>query len=98
MSKEEKIRASKLRKEVRLIGFHLRQEKLQKAALRAEEAEIDAKVVEGSVGGCLISRLAEKGIKYRIISNPIERSIVWTMSNPQDIAQVELDLSYSAKC
>ncbi|VVB08469.1 unnamed protein product [Arabis nemorensis] len=103
MSKEEKIRATKLRKE---------QEKLQKAALKAEEAgraklerekqklgngksalkfivaEIDAKLVEGSVGGCLLSRLAEKGISYRVISNPIERSIVWTMSIPQDIAQL----------
>ncbi|XP_010472208.1 PREDICTED: crossover junction endonuclease EME1B-like isoform X1 [Camelina sativa] len=88
LSKEDKTCAmeeKKLRKE---------QEKLQKAALKAEEAdrkklekekkkwekgklalksivaEIDTKVVEGSIGG----------------PNPIERSIVWTMTVPEDIA------------
>ncbi|KFK32861.1 hypothetical protein AALP_AA6G296600 [Arabis alpina] len=110
MSKEEKIRENKLRKE---------QEKLQKAALKAEEAkraklekekqkwengklalksivaEIDVKLVEGSVGGSLLSRLNEKGIKYSLISNPIEKSIVWTMSIPQeDLAQLSPQISY----
>lgn len=52
-------------------------------------AEIDAKVVElGSVGGHLLTRFAEKRFKYRIASNPIERSIVWTMTVPEHISQI----------
>ncbi|KAH9717969.1 Crossover junction endonuclease EME1B [Citrus sinensis] len=89
------------------------EEKLRKAALKAEAAEskklqkemqkwakgkfaqdsivteIDAKVVElGSVGGHLLTRFAEKRFKYRIASNPIERSIVWTMPVPEHISQI----------
>ncbi|XP_010429131.1 PREDICTED: crossover junction endonuclease EME1B-like isoform X2 [Camelina sativa] len=88
LSKEDKTCAME-EKKLRKV-----QEKLQKAALKAEEAdrkklekekkkwekgklalksivaEIDTKVVEGSIGG----------------PNPIERSIVWTMTVPEDIA------------
>lgn len=89
------------------------QEKLQKAALKAEAlelkkvqkekqkwekgkfalksvvAEIDTKVVElGSVGGHLLTRFAERGITYRITSNPIERSIIWAMNVPKEISQL----------
>ncbi|PPD78740.1 hypothetical protein GOBAR_DD24327 [Gossypium barbadense] len=92
------------------------QEKLQKAALKAEAvefkklqkerqkwekgkfalksivAEIDTKVVElGSIGGHLLSRLADKGLTYRITSNPIEKSIVWTMAVPEHISQLSPD-------
>ncbi|GLT63951.1 hypothetical protein SLA2020_364750 [Shorea laevis] len=91
----------------------VKQEKLQKAAQKAEAAEmkklqkekqkwekgkfalksivaeIDAKAVElGSVGGHLLTRFAEKGLTYRITSNPIERSIVWTMTVPEHISQI----------
>lgn len=60
-----------------------------KLALKSIVAEIDTKVVEiGSVGGSLLSRFAEKGIAYRITSNPIERSIVWAMSVPDEISQL----------
>ncbi|XP_022739388.1 crossover junction endonuclease EME1B isoform X2 [Durio zibethinus] len=107
MTKEERIHMleeKKLKKE---------QEKLQKAALKAEAAElkklqkerqkwekgkfalksivaeIDTKVVElGSIGGHLISRFADKGLTYRITSNPIEKSIVWTMTVPEHISQL----------
>ncbi|KAM7514284.1 hypothetical protein LguiA_003867 [Lonicera macranthoides] len=59
-----------------------------KFALKSIVAEIDKKVVElGSVGGHLLTRLAEKGVTYRITSNPIERSIVWTMTVPEQISQ-----------
>ncbi|KAJ4715488.1 crossover junction endonuclease EME1B-like [Melia azedarach] len=106
MSKEERMLFMEEKKKKK------EQEKLQKAALKAEAAElkkmqkemqkwekgkfaqksivagIDAKVVElGSVGGHLLTRFAEKGIKYRIISNPIARSIVWTMTVPDHISQ-----------
>ncbi|KAG8481518.1 hypothetical protein CXB51_026355 [Gossypium anomalum] len=98
------------------------QEKLQKAALKAEAvefkklqkerqkwekgkfavksivAEIDTKVVElGSIGGHLLSRLADKGLTYRITSNPIEKSIVWTMTVPEHISQLSpegLEIQY----
>ncbi|XP_017973471.1 PREDICTED: crossover junction endonuclease EME1B isoform X3 [Theobroma cacao] len=116
MTKEERIHMleeKKLKKE---------QEKLQKAALKAEAAEfkklqkerqkwekgkfalksivaeIDTKVVElGSIGGHLLSRFAEKGLTYRITSNPIEKSIVWTMTVPEHISQLSpegLEIQY----
>ncbi|XP_052478667.1 crossover junction endonuclease EME1B isoform X3 [Gossypium raimondii] len=116
MTKEERTRMleeKKLKKE---------QEKLQKAALKAEAvefkklqkerqkwekgkfalksivAEIDTKVVElGSIGGHLLSRLADKGLTYRITSNPIEKSIVWTMTVPEHISQLSpegLEIQY----
>ncbi|OWM79856.1 hypothetical protein CDL15_Pgr001499 [Punica granatum] len=60
-----------------------------KFALKSIIAEIDAKVVElGSIGGHLLTRLSEKGLSFRIKSNPIERSIVWTMSVPEEISQL----------
>ncbi|XP_010526626.1 PREDICTED: crossover junction endonuclease EME1B isoform X7 [Tarenaya hassleriana] len=60
-----------------------------KLALKSIVAEIDAKMVElGSVGGHLLSRFSEKGITFRITSNPIERSIVWTMTVPEHISQL----------
>ncbi|XP_022550851.2 crossover junction endonuclease EME1A isoform X2 [Brassica napus] len=107
LSKDERIRAAeekKLRKE---------QEKLQRAASRAEEAEkrkldkemqkrgkgklalksivaeIDLQLVEGALGAPLITLFAEKGITYRVISNPIKSSIVWTMTTlPEDVSQI----------
>ncbi|XP_024014206.1 crossover junction endonuclease EME1B isoform X2 [Eutrema salsugineum] len=57
-----------------------------KLALKSIVAEIDTKVVEGSIGGLLLSRFSEKGITFRVAPNPIERSIVWTMTIPEDIA------------
>ncbi|XP_074378876.1 crossover junction endonuclease EME1-like isoform X2 [Apium graveolens] len=60
-----------------------------KLALKSIVAKIDTKVVEiGSVGGSLLSRFSEKGIAYRITSNPIERSIVWMMNVPDEISQL----------
>ncbi|KAG6660828.1 crossover junction endonuclease EME1B-like isoform X2 [Carya illinoinensis] len=60
-----------------------------KLASKSIVAEIDAKVVElGSVGGHLLTRFAEKGLTYRITSNPIERSIVWTMTVPEHLSQL----------
>lgn len=38
--------------------------------------------------GHLLTRLAEKGITFRIKSNPIERSILWTMNVPEHISEV----------
>ncbi|XP_018477288.2 crossover junction endonuclease EME1A isoform X2 [Raphanus sativus] len=102
LSKDERIRAAeenKLRKE---------QEKRQRAASKAEEAEkrkldkemqkrplksiiveIDLQLVEGALGAPLISLFAEKGITYRVTSNPIKSSIVWTMTTlPDDVSQI----------
>jgi hypothetical protein len=39
--------------------------------------------------GHLLTRFAEKGLTYRITSNPIEKSIVWTMTVPENISQVK---------
>ncbi|KAK2656093.1 hypothetical protein Ddye_009145 [Dipteronia dyeriana] len=106
MTKEERMLLMEEKKQKK------EQEKLQKAALKAEAAElkkiekekqkwekgkfaqksivaeIDAKVIElGSVGGHLLTRFADKGLTYRITSNPVERSIVWTMTVPEHIAK-----------
>lgn len=105
--KEERIRLMEEKK------LKKQEEKLQKAALKAEAAEvkklqkekqkwekgklalksivaqIDTKVIElGSIGGHLLSRFAEKGVTFRVTSNPIARSIVWTMTVPEQISQL----------
>ncbi|KAL5714714.1 hypothetical protein ACHQM5_016637 [Ranunculus cassubicifolius] len=80
--KDEAAEAKRLQKE---------QQKWEKGkfALKSIVAEIDAKVVQlGSIGGPLLSRFAEKGISFRITSNPIERSILWTMSVPEEISEM----------
>ncbi|KAJ0966451.1 hypothetical protein J5N97_027589 [Dioscorea zingiberensis] len=62
-----------------------------KFALKSIIAEIDARVVEnGSLGGHLLTRLAEKGLSFRITSNPIEKSILWKMNVPDNIAQLSM--------
>ncbi|CAH8362262.1 unnamed protein product [Eruca vesicaria subsp. sativa] len=99
-SKEEKICAmeeKKLRKEqdklhkaAEVERRKLEKEKQQwekgKLALKHIVAEIDTKIVEGSIGGVLLSRFSEKGIAFRVAPNPIDRSIVWTMTIPENIA------------
>ncbi|CAI9758288.1 unnamed protein product [Fraxinus pennsylvanica] len=69
-----------------------------KYALKSIMAKIDTKVVElGSIGGHLLTRFAEKSLSYRITSNPVERSIVWTMAAPEETTQVssqEIEISY----
>ncbi|BBG95989.1 essential meiotic endonuclease 1B, partial [Prunus dulcis] len=112
MAKEERIRLMEEK------NLKKQQEKLQRAALKAEAAEmkkiqkeqqkrekgkfavksivaeIDLKVVElGSVGGNLLTRFAERGITYRITSNPIERSI----SSPERIEIQYVLLVYEAE-
>ncbi|KAL4179801.1 hypothetical protein AMTRI_Chr13g89080 [Amborella trichopoda] len=60
-----------------------------KFALKSIVAEIDAKVIEkGSIGGYLLSRFAEKGLTFRITSNPIESSILWKLDVPDQVAKV----------
>ncbi|WOL20313.1 crossover junction endonuclease EME1B [Canna indica] len=60
-----------------------------KFALKSIVAEIDAKVIEnGSVGGHLLTRFAEKGLAFRVTSNPIQRSILWKMNVPDQITEL----------
>ncbi|KAL8478866.1 hypothetical protein ACS0TY_030665 [Phlomoides rotata] len=69
-----------------------------KYALKSIVAEIDKKVVEqGSIGGHLLTRFAEKGLSYRITSNPVEGSIIWTMVVPEEISMSvseRIEISY----
>ncbi|XP_076937393.1 crossover junction endonuclease EME1B [Bidens hawaiensis] len=59
-----------------------------KFAQQSIVAKIDTRVVEqGSIGGQLLTRLADKGIQFQITTNPVERSIIWTMSVPENIGQ-----------
>ncbi|XP_068656890.1 crossover junction endonuclease EME1B [Aristolochia californica] len=79
--KAEAAKMKKLQKE---------QEKWEKGkfALESIVAEIDTKVVEaGSVGGYLLTRFAEKGITFRVTTNPIERTVLWKMHVPDQIFQ-----------
>ncbi|XP_013708630.2 crossover junction endonuclease EME1B isoform X2 [Brassica napus] len=100
LSREEKIRVmeeKKLRKEEEKLQKAIEAERKKldkekqkwekgKLALKSIVAEIDTKLVEGSIGGLLLSRFSEKGITFRVAPNPIERSIVWTLTIPEDIA------------
>lgn len=38
--------------------------------------------------GSLLTRFSEKGLKYRITSNPIAKTILWTMKYPEHISEV----------
>ncbi|XP_049348140.1 crossover junction endonuclease EME1B [Solanum verrucosum] len=64
-----------------------------KFAHKSIVAQIDTKVVElGSIGGHLLTRLAEKGLSYQIKSNPIEKSIVWSMSVPEELSKISSEV------
>lgn len=64
-----------------------------KFAHKSIVAKIDPKVVElGSIGGHLLTRLAEKGLSYQIKSNPIEKSIVWSMSVPEELSKISSEV------
>ncbi|CAL5014531.1 unnamed protein product [Urochloa decumbens] len=58
-----------------------------KFALKCITAEIDKKVAESPIGGCLLSSLSEKGLSYKLTENLIKGSILWKMNIPHDIAQ-----------
>ncbi|WVZ87430.1 hypothetical protein U9M48_034066 [Paspalum notatum var. saurae] len=59
-----------------------------KFALKCITAEIDSKIIEsGSIGGTLISGLAENDICYRSSKNKISQSVLWKMDVPNDISQ-----------
>ncbi|XP_057421322.1 crossover junction endonuclease EME1B-like [Lotus japonicus] len=63
-----------------------------KFAIKSIVAKIDSKVVEsGSIGGHLLTRFAEKGLKYQITSNPITGSILWSMEVPEHISQLSTE-------
>ncbi|KAG2575206.1 crossover junction endonuclease EME1-like isoform X2 [Panicum virgatum] len=58
-----------------------------KFALKCITAEIDSSVVgSGSIGGCLLSSLAEQGLSYKVKENEMKGSILWSMKIPDDIA------------
>ncbi|XP_039158126.1 crossover junction endonuclease EME1B isoform X2 [Eucalyptus grandis] len=74
-----------------LKKLHKEKQKWEKGkfALKSIVAEIDAKVVEmGSIGGHLLSRFTDKGLTFRVKANPIERSILWTMTAPEHLSQL----------
>lgn len=47
--------------------------------------------VESGNVGHLLTRFVEKGLSYCITSNPIEKSILWRMWMPDQVAQVRLE-------
>ncbi|CAI0554947.1 unnamed protein product, partial [Linum tenue] len=93
-SQEEKLQKAALKAEAaELKKLEREKQKWEKGklALKSIVAQLDAKVVEqASVGGHLLSRFAEKGLTYHITSHPIERSIMWSMSVPEHLAQLSI--------
>lgn len=93
--KRRKRQDEKLRKEA-LKAEAAKSRQLEKARQRWEKeaekyilAQIDTKVVQlGSMGGHLLTRLGEKGLRFNITSNAIEKSIVWRMTAPDEISQL----------
>ncbi|GAB2226208.1 hypothetical protein Droror1_Dr00022009 [Drosera rotundifolia] len=60
-----------------------------KFAINSIVAQIDRKVVEsGQIGGNLLTRLAEKDLRYSITSNPVEGSILWNMTIPEQFSRI----------
>ncbi|KAL0381538.1 UNVERIFIED_CONTAM: Crossover junction endonuclease EME1B [Sesamum angustifolium] len=94
ISKEERLRLMEEKKQLKRKAAEMKKYKKEmqkwekgKYALKSIVAEIDKKVVElGSIGGHLLTRFAEKGLTYHITSNPMERTIVWTMVVPEEIS------------
>ncbi|XP_073004408.1 crossover junction endonuclease EME1B isoform X2 [Typha latifolia] len=88
---EEKLRKEAMKAEaaeMRKLEKEKQKWEKGKLALKSIVAEIDANVIEnGSIGGHLLTRFAEKGLSFRITSNPIEGSILWRIIVPDHIAQ-----------
>ncbi|KAK6924183.1 ERCC4 domain [Dillenia turbinata] len=95
-TEEEKLRkAARKAEEAKMKKLQREKKKWEKGkyALKSIVAEIDTKVVErGSIGGHLLTNFAEKGLTYRITRNPVQSSIVWSMSVPDDISELSLEL------
>lgn len=55
---------------------------------------MDSTIVEsGSIGGPLLTRFAEKDVKYRLTANSIRGSILWKIKVPKKIAQDQVSVS-----
>ncbi|KAH7282404.1 hypothetical protein KP509_35G029300 [Ceratopteris richardii] len=54
-----------------------------KFALQNITALIDTEILEGGlIGGHLLTRFAEKGFKYRLVRNPVKKTVIWQMKLP----------------
>ncbi|KAF6157840.1 hypothetical protein GIB67_003740 [Kingdonia uniflora] len=86
---EEKLQKQASKAEaLKMKNLQKKQQKWEKgkSAETSIVAHIDAKVAElGMIGGTVLSRLAEKGVKIHVTSNPIEKSILWKMEVPEEI-------------
>ncbi|XP_050205074.1 crossover junction endonuclease EME1B-like isoform X2 [Mercurialis annua] len=89
---EEKLQKAALKAQgAEMKKLEKEKQKWEKGKLASKSivAALDTKVVEqGSIGGHLLTRFSEKGLTYRLTSNSIEKSIVWTMSVPEHISQL----------
>ncbi|KAJ8637800.1 hypothetical protein MRB53_012067 [Persea americana] len=89
---QEKLRKEAMKAEVAAMKkLQKEKEKWEKGkfALKFIVAEIDKRVVEvGSIGGHLLTRFAEKGLTFRVTSNPIEKSILWKLDVPDQISEL----------
>ncbi|CAM6037538.1 unnamed protein product [Sphagnum compactum] len=100
--KQRKREEEKLRKEAAKIEAkekHKAEQELDrwekgKSALQNTMALIDTKVVEsGLIGGQLLSRLGEKQLQFQLMSNAVEKSILWRMKRPSLVLE-EIDVPY----
>uniref|UniRef100_A0A7N0TSV3 ERCC4 domain-containing protein n=1 Tax=Kalanchoe fedtschenkoi TaxID=63787 RepID=A0A7N0TSV3_KALFE len=89
---QEKLQKAALKAEEaerKKLGKEKKKWEKGKFALKSIVAEVDRRIVEqGSTGGHLLSRFAEKGLSFRITSNPIERSIIWSVAVPEELSEL----------
>ncbi|KMT09254.1 hypothetical protein BVRB_6g133530 isoform B [Beta vulgaris subsp. vulgaris] len=88
---QEKCRKAMLKAEA------AKQKQLEKEKKRLEKykfsekdivAEVDPKVLSGSLGGPLLTMFADKHLNFKITPNPIEKTIVWRMNIPDGMSQL----------
>ncbi|XP_057531011.1 crossover junction endonuclease EME1B-like [Amaranthus tricolor] len=90
LMEEKRLKKEQEKAEVaRLKQLEKEKKKLEKYKLSEKDivAEIDLKVLSGSLGGPLLTMFDEKRLCHNLTSNPIEKSIVWRLTPPQGMSQ-----------
>ncbi|KAI5054429.1 hypothetical protein GOP47_0030675 [Adiantum capillus-veneris] len=93
-NEEEKKRKEELKAEAaERRNVEKEKEKWEKGkfALQNIIALVDTQILEaGLIGGHILTRFAEKGFKYRLVKNPVKKTVVWQMKSPSKESQIDL--------
>ncbi|XP_074308634.1 uncharacterized protein LOC141643389 isoform X3 [Silene latifolia] len=94
---QEKLQKAALKAEAaKLKELEKEKKKLEKFKFSEKNivAKIDAKVIQlGKIGGHLVTMFGDKGLKFELTSNLVEKSIIWSMSVPEGTSQLSLPTS-----